>query len=324
MQREAALEYIPLDRCIEDTTQPRQSHSQAEHKRLLASIMRVGQLVPGHVQRTEDGLFRIDSGARRFRALKAARERIPEDPRFQHFWAVCGGDADERRKVVVQWATNAFREDVAPIEKALYVARIAETFGQEIRAELGLNESEWRQCRQVASAPEWLQKFGCAQRYDVTERDSSGVVQVDDEGRSKKRAEERAPLPLTSIVRLMRHMNKLHKCFVERDGQTKGEALTYSEVLRLAQVAQREEWSKRQLDDACNRSLERASSSETKTERTTKFANDDKELRIVWSRLSEMSQQELKELEIALENALERVRCATAKGSREPKQEDAA
>lgn len=314
MLDETCLQRIPLAKCFEDPTQPRQTHSPVEHKRLLASIMKIGQLVPGHVQATEDGRFRIDAGARRFRALQAAREKCPEDERFQFFLAlVDGGDADERRRVIVQWASNVFRADIPPIDKALYIARISDTLGSEIRADLGITENDWRICRQVASAPQWLQKFGGAQRYEVVERDANGVVQVDDQGVHKKKTVEKSALPLVSIVRLMRHLNKVKALFIARDGTTKGEALTYQEVHRLAYAAQREEWSKRQLDDACNRSWERISAlngDDGKEEQ--KWTNDHKQLRIVWQWLAEMTREELEELELTLTSALERVRFAAA------------
>jgi hypothetical protein len=292
--------------------------------------MKIGQLVPGHVQPTGDGRYRIDAGARRFRALQAAREKCPDDTRFRHFLAVIGvsgddgDDGDERRRAIIQWTSNALRADITPIDKALYVSRVSETLGAEIRGDLGISENDWRLCRQVASAPQWLQKFGGAQRYEVVERDANGVVQVDDKGAHKKKTVEKTALPLASIVRLMRYMNKVKALFIGREGQTKGEALTYQEVHRLAYAAQREQWSKRQLDDACNRSWERISVAGGEEGDAQKWTNDDKQLRIAWRLLAEMTREELEELELALTSALERVRfaAAAAKGARERGESD--
>ena len=131
---EEGLQYIPVDRILANPYQPRQEFDEAALQSLADSIRSEGVMQP-IVVRTEDGLYELVAGERRWRAAKmAGLKRIP---------ALIRQITDHQ---LAEWALieNLQREDLNPIERAEAFARLVDMFGlshDQVASRVSLNRS---------------------------------------------------------------------------------------------------------------------------------------------------------------------------------------
>jgi ParB family chromosome partitioning protein len=132
------LQFIALDRIVEDPDQPRKAIEEEALAGLADSIRQHGVLNPITVAPLDgvDG-FRIVTGERRWRASQlAGLYEIPAVVRR-------GPVADEAEKAAEQLVENLQREELAPLDKARAIARLKESIGatnKEVAQRLGLGE----------------------------------------------------------------------------------------------------------------------------------------------------------------------------------------
>lgn len=121
---------IPIDDLIEDPNQPRQDFDEGELKKLAANIKAKGVKTPISVKpKNAAGKYVINHGARRYRASRLAGKTTV--PAF----------IDENHDKYDQVAENLLRDDLTPMELALFIherveagdkkGEIAQRLGQE-------------------------------------------------------------------------------------------------------------------------------------------------------------------------------------------------
>lgn len=131
--QDAAVLRIPIDRIVEDSSQPRTQFDEEKLQELVESIREHGNNSPIHVRPAdENGIHTIISGARRYRAsVLAGREWVR---------AIIEDDA-QRFDEYAQVSENTKREGLNALDIAHFIQRRKEVFGEknkEIAEKLGV------------------------------------------------------------------------------------------------------------------------------------------------------------------------------------------
>lgn len=121
--QDAAVLRIPIDKIVEDSSQPRTQFDEEKLQELVESIREHGNNSPIHVRPAdENGIHMIISGARRFRAsVLAGREWVR---------AIIEDDA-QRFDEYAQVSENTKREGLNALDIAQFIKRRKEVFGEK-------------------------------------------------------------------------------------------------------------------------------------------------------------------------------------------------
>jgi ParB family chromosome partitioning protein len=156
-EREAPLAWartLPTDQIEADPEQPRRTFDDAAIGELAASLREHGVLQPLVVRRRADGAgYVVVAGERRLRAARLAG--LAEVPCM-----VLAGDS-LRDARLAQLAENLQREDLAPIEEAHAVARLAEVEG--------LTHDEL--ARRLGKSPAYISRIFAVSRIETGDYD---------------------------------------------------------------------------------------------------------------------------------------------------------
>lgn len=112
---------IPIEKIVPNPGQPRRRFDDAALEALAISIQESGLLQPVVVRPTENGMYELIAGERRWQASKRARvAALPAVIR----------EADARVRLELALVENVVREDLNPMELARGVAALVEDFGR--------------------------------------------------------------------------------------------------------------------------------------------------------------------------------------------------
>jgi ParB family chromosome partitioning protein len=143
---------ISIDRIIPNKTQPRKVFLEDELLKLSDSIAQNGILQPILVRKTEDNLFEIVAGERRYRASKlAGLKEIPCTVK----------ELSDSQVFILAIIENVQREDLNPLEEAQSYAKLIHEFSykQEQVAELvGKSRSHISNLLRLLKLPEEVKK----------------------------------------------------------------------------------------------------------------------------------------------------------------------
>lgn len=134
--QDAAVLRIPIDKIVEDSSQPRTQFDEEKLQELVESIREHGNNSPIHVRPAdENGIHTIISGARRYRAsVLAGREWVR---------AIIEDDAD-RFDEYAQVSENTKREGLNALDMAQFIQRRKTIYGEKnsaIATRLGVRSS---------------------------------------------------------------------------------------------------------------------------------------------------------------------------------------
>jgi ParB-like chromosome segregation protein Spo0J len=235
---------LKLDHIERDEEQPRKGFEDEPMKELKAAIKRWGQMQPIIVRKEGDKYILVD-GERRWRALKDLATESPEQ--YGTIKAVLGTDDDANAafRKARQLIVNVTAQDLTPSEKADTIATL-QTSNADGNEHYGLTHGNLKLLKRLAGASDYVRAFGEPRTYSVPRKDGKG--------RAEKR--ECRPLSLTHLIELVAldntlrawdalqlRANKEHKCVASR------------EVRRIAERAQKEDWSRVKLKAACDKVL---------------------------------------------------------------------
>lgn len=117
----AGFTMIPIEKIVPNPGQPRRRFDDAALEALAISIQESGLLQPVVVRPTENGMYELIAGERRWQASKRARvAALPAVIR----------EADARVRLELALVENVVREDLNPMELARGVAALVEDFGR--------------------------------------------------------------------------------------------------------------------------------------------------------------------------------------------------
>jgi ParB/RepB/Spo0J family partition protein len=255
---------LAIDQLQPDPDQPRRVFDAEAMTELKAAIRRWGQLDPIRV-RSVDGLFVIVDGERRWRALRDLREQLPDDARFQSVRVFEGTDSDNdaRSRKAIQLLSNSTGVDLAPAEKALVIQELQKDGGERglsdkaLQEQFGISKGQLRYLSALAKAPEFLQQLGLPRKYEVQVlKDGKPVMEA---GKVKKQHQEFPALGLSLLAELITLFNKLQDFDAARFRETHGEhkPVAAKEARLLGEAAQKNGWSKTQLQKRCGAAFSR-------------------------------------------------------------------
>lgn len=145
--RELSLSEIDLD-----PEQPRRVFREESIEELAQSIQEFGVLSPLLVQLTEGGTYKLVAGERRYRAAKKAGLKVVPA-------LVVARDSDDST-LARQLTENLQREDLSPMERALAIGQLKESFTwsiREIAKRLGISKAMVQRSLEILSLPDDLQ-----------------------------------------------------------------------------------------------------------------------------------------------------------------------
>lgn len=240
---------LKLDEVHPDPDQPRRFFDADSMGELRVAMNRWGQLEPIRVRKDEEGRYVIVDGERRWRAMQELCKDFPEDEKFYAIKAFEGADFDQdpKKRKAIQLLSNSTGRDLAPSEKAILIHELqSDGVGSDkaLQEQFGISKGQLRYLSALARAPEFLQGFGLPQKYEVEAAEGA---------KGKKIVREFPPLGLSLLSELIALYNKL----VAFDGETlrkeKGahKPVATVEIRKLGERAQREGWSKAQLQKRC-------------------------------------------------------------------------
>lgn len=145
--RELSLSEIDVD-----PEQPRRVFKEDSIEELAQSIKEFGILSPLLVQLTEGGTYKLIAGERRYRAAKKAGLKVVPALVMQR----AGDDSTLAR----QLTENLQREDLSPMERALAIGQLKESFAwsiREIAKRLGVSKAMVQRSLDILNLPDDLQ-----------------------------------------------------------------------------------------------------------------------------------------------------------------------
>ncbi|MGD9209385.1 MAG: ParB/RepB/Spo0J family partition protein [Desulfobacteraceae bacterium] len=153
-QKDGELKKIAVNQVTPDHRyQPRKNFDEEELLNLSKSIKNEGQLQPVIINQDDDGKYWLIAGERRFRACKMAGLKEVEAKMYY------GKDPSFLAKIAV--IENVQREDLNPIEEAMALQRLIDSFGynqQNIADELGKNRTTINQILSINKLPDKIKE----------------------------------------------------------------------------------------------------------------------------------------------------------------------
>ncbi|MCB0345015.1 MAG: ParB/RepB/Spo0J family partition protein, partial [Bdellovibrionales bacterium] len=145
--RELSLSEIDLD-----PDQPRRVFNEESIEELSQSIKEYGVLSPLIVQMTDGGTYKLVAGERRYRAAKKAGLKVVP--------ALVAARDSEDSTLAKQLTENLQREDLSPMERALAIGQLKESYTWSIRdiaKRLGISKAMVQRSLEILSLPDDLQ-----------------------------------------------------------------------------------------------------------------------------------------------------------------------
>jgi ParB/RepB/Spo0J family partition protein len=139
----------PLTEFEEDPRNPRTDYVGADFEKLVESIRQLGVIVPVTVVRQDNGILRLVTGHRRFRAAKAAG--------LTHLkWVLAG---ETQTSLAAQFHENFIRADIEPMDKAKTISELIESgvTRRDVAGILGVDASVVTHLMALMKLPSFLQ-----------------------------------------------------------------------------------------------------------------------------------------------------------------------
>ena len=169
---------LPLEKITINPEQPRKIFREEELEELSQSIQDYGVLQPILVRRTEEGMFSIIAGERRFRASQlAGQTSIPAIIR----------NLEEEEAALIALVENVQRENLNYIEEARAYKKLMDEFHltqSEIAIKVGKQQSTISNKIRILSLPEDIQEVLTANK--LTERHARALLRIPGELDRKK------------------------------------------------------------------------------------------------------------------------------------------
>ena len=141
---------LPIDDIDVDIDQPRRVFDKESLDELAASISEYGVINPITVKVMPGGTYRLISGERRLRAAKQAGLTTISA-------LVDASDLDDPNRLGKQLVENLQRENLSPMERALAIGQLKETYGwsiREIAKRLGISKGLVQRSLEALALPE--------------------------------------------------------------------------------------------------------------------------------------------------------------------------
>jgi len=168
------VKFVPLDRVVFSSLQPRQDFREDEaFENLVSSIKEKGILQPVLLRKTDSGFYECVAGERRIRAAqKAGLKEVP---------AVIRELTDEE-VLVIALIENLQRKDLNPIEEARGYKALIEKFGytqEEVAKRVGKDRATVANLLRLLKLPELIQEDLIEGRLSVGH--AKAILSLEDE-----------------------------------------------------------------------------------------------------------------------------------------------
>lgn len=163
---------LEIDKIRLNPHQPRKSFDHDKLDELAQSIMQNGIIEPIIVRPTNDGIYELVAGERRYRAsIQAGLRRIP---------AVCR-ELDDRKTMEIALVENIQREDINPVECAMAYRHLMDEYGmtqEQVADRVGKRRSTVANTLRLLNLPHDI--LDSLDKGDITEGHARALLSVSD------------------------------------------------------------------------------------------------------------------------------------------------